>query len=232
MSPPAAIDVPPVLVVNGAKLAKVRDTEIVPDIQPILDDHKNGTLNSNDMSQLKPGPSPIAICGMAMRLPGGIRDADSFWDVLVNGKDMRGPIPADRYNATAYRNTMGKNGAIKTQHGYFLKEDLSALDTSFFTMSKTELERVDPQQRQLLEVTREALDNAGETGYRGKPIGCYVGTFGEDWLQISSKETQHQGGYVLTGHGDLMLANRVSFEYNLTGPRYVYRGAFYSIDNF
>ena len=167
------------------------------------------------------GPRPVAICGIALRLPGGIRTPDAFWDALVKGKDLRGPIPQDRYNANGYTDELGSRNAIKTQHGYFLAEDLAALDTSFFSMSRTELERCDPQQRQLLEVTREALESAGETGFRGKDIGCYVGTFGEDWLQMSAKEQQHTGGYLMTGHGDLMLANRLSYEYDLKGPRYV-----------
>jgi len=166
-------------------------------------------------------PTPIAICGLAMRLPGGIRDADSFWSLLRDGKDARGPVPSDRYNVNGFNDSLGQKGAIKTPHGYFLDEELACLDTSFFSMTKIELEKADPQQRQLLEVTRECLENAGETEYRGKSIGCYVGTFGEDWLQMSAKESQHSGGYVLTGHGDLMLANRVSYEYDFTGPRYV-----------
>ncbi|KAK6950125.1 hypothetical protein Daesc_008451 [Daldinia eschscholtzii] len=179
---------------------------------PKIDKAVNGTKNAI---------CPIAICGMAMRLPGGVRDAESFWDILVNKIDTRGPIPSDRYNAAAFTDTYGKRGAIKTQYGYFLDEDFSKLDTSFFTMSKNELERADPQQRQLLEVAREALENAGEANYRGQLIGCYVGTFGEDWLQMSAKEIQHLGGYILTGHGDLMLANRLSFEYDLKGPSMV-----------
>lgn len=165
------------------------------------------------------GNQLVAICGMAMRLPGGIHNGEAFWDVLVNGKDTRGPIPIDRYNAAGFSDRIGKKGAIKTQWGYFLSDDITTLDTSFFTLTKTELERTDPQQRQLLEVAREVLENAGEVGYRGKPIGCYVGTFGEDWIHMSSKETQHAGGYIMTGYGDLMLANRVSFEYDLKGPR-------------
>ena len=163
----------------------------------------------------------IAICGMALRLPGGVRDPEAFWDVLVNQIDLRGPIPSNRYNAEAYTDKMGKRGAIKTQYGYFLNEDLGALDTSFFSISKLELERSDPQQRQLLEVTREVLESAGETDFRGKPIGCYVGTFGDDWLHMSAKEQQHIGVYTMTGHADFMLANRLSFEYDLKGPRYV-----------
>ncbi|KAM6508198.1 hypothetical protein FALCPG4_018080 [Fusarium falciforme] len=179
-------------------------------------------LSSNNPSPATlAAPRPIAICGIALRLPGQVRDPEAFWDVLANQRDLRGPIPPDRYNAEGYTNKLGSRSAIKTRHGYFLDEDLTALDTSFFSMSKTELERCDPQQRQLLEVTREVLESAGEKEFRGKPIGCYVGTFGEDWLQMSAKEQQHFGGYLMTGHGDLMLANRLSFEYDFKGPSMV-----------
>lgn len=183
----------------------------------------NGHINDSETST-----KPIAICGLAMRLPGGIRDAEKFWSFLCNGEDARGPIPSDRYNINGFNESLGKKGAIKTQYGYFLDEDLACLDTSFFTMTKNELEKMDPQQRQLLEVTRECLENAGEVHYRGKPIGCYVGTFGEDWLQMSAKESQHFGGYIMTGHGDLMIANRVSYEFDLQGPRYL-ENVFHSV---
>ena len=179
--------------------------------------HTNGTVGKSKTS--KDPPELIAICGLAMRLPGGIRTSDDFWDVLFHGKDMRGPIPSDRYNAKGFNDALGNKGAIKTNYGYFLKEDLSCLDTSFFTMTKNELDKTDPQQRQLLEVTRECLENSGETNYRGRPIGCYVGNFGEDWLQSLSKENQHHGGYAFGG--DLMIANRVSYEYDLIGPSMV-----------
>lgn len=165
--------------------------------------------------------APIAVCGLAMRLPGGIRDADAFWDLLINGRDARGPIPSNRYNAEGFDDHLGTKGAIQTHWGYFLDEDLAKLDTSFFSMTRHELERMDPQQRQALEITRECLENAGEVGYRAKPIGCYVGTYGEDWLHINAKESQHTGRHVLSGYSDLMIANRISYEFDLRGPRLV-----------
>lgn len=84
--------------------------------------------------------------------------------------------------------------------------------------TKNELEKADPQQRLLLLVVRECLERAGVTDYRGTLTGLFVGTFSEDWLQTQSKEEQHPSGYVLTGHLDPMLANRVAFEYDLRGP--------------
>ena len=181
-----------------------------------------------NVEAIKSSFDPIAICGLGIRLPGGIRSADDFWDLLVNGRDAQGSIRSDRYKVESFNDTLGNKGAIKTQKGYFLDDDLMSLDTSFFSMSAEELEKTDPQQRQLLEVTRECLESAGETNYRGKLVGCYVGTFGEDWLQMSARETQHSGGYILTGHGDLMISNRISYEYDLRGPRCVLENSIHS----
>ncbi|KAL9094132.1 MAG: hypothetical protein Q9165_003547 [Trypethelium subeluteriae] len=178
------------------------------------DDLRNG-MNSSFV------PSPVAICGIALRLPGGIRDTAAFWELLISGKDARAPIPKDRYNSQGFASTFSKKGAIESQWGYFINEDLACLDTSFFSLSKEELEKTDPQQRQLLEVTKECLESAGEVDYDGKSVGCYVGTFGEDWLRMSAKESQHSGRYTLTGYNDLMIANRVSYEYNFRGPSIV-----------
>ena len=165
------------------------------------------------------GVEPIAICGLAVRLPGGIEDGNAFWNFLVSGCDARKPVPTDRYNAKGFNGELGPKGAIDTQYGYFLDNNVDHIDASFFSMTSSELAKIDPQQRQLLEVTRECLDNAGEIDYRGKVVGCYVGTFSEDWLRMGAKDSQHAGRYLTTGHSDLMLANRISYEYDLCGPR-------------
>lgn len=157
----------------------------------------------------------IAICGIAFRLPGGIRNSEQFWEVLLDGKDMKSKVPSSRYNSAGFSDPSISN------YGYFLEEDLSSFDASFFNMRKSELELADPQQRQLLEVTRECLENAGEVDFRGKEIGCYVGTYGEDWLQMMCKDSQRIEGNVIGGYTDMMLANRISYEFDFQGPRYV-----------
>ncbi|RYP26873.1 hypothetical protein DL766_006584 [Monosporascus sp. MC13-8B] len=168
---------------------------------------------------------PIAICGIAMRLPGGIDSGDGFWDLLVNGRDARSKIPGNRYNVEGFDDSLGEKESIRAKFGYFLNQDLSHFDPSFFSMTKRELEKCDPQQRLLLEVTWECFEDAAETKYRGQRIGCYVGTFGDDWVQYRSKEPQNPGNYILTGSGDYMIANRVSYEYDLRGPSTVIKTA-------
>ncbi|KAH7110764.1 hypothetical protein EDB81DRAFT_831591 [Dactylonectria macrodidyma] len=165
----------------------------------------------------------VAICGIGLRLPGGIRNGEEFWDLLHSGRDARSTIPISRYNLDGFDDSLGGKDAVKVKYGYFLEEDLSGLDTSFFTLTRNELGKTDPQQRLLLEVTRECLEDAGEVNYRGQIIGCYVGTFGDDWLMMSAKEPQLAGGYTVTGHADLMMANRVSYEYDFRGPSMVIR---------
>ncbi|KAL0940537.1 Lovastatin diketide synthase LovF 14 [Colletotrichum truncatum] len=163
----------------------------------------------------------IAICGMSLRLGGGIRTPEEFWSVLSQGRDVQEPVPPDRYNIHGFTDRLGGKNCVKALNGYFINTaELGKLDVSHFQMSKDELAKCDPQQRLLLETTYEALADAGELEYAGAAIGCYVGTSAEDWLRMSAKELQHTQGNVLGGAADFMLPNRVSYQFNLKGPSY------------
>lgn len=181
--------------------------------------HMNGTSILNNVQS--PTPEPIAICGIGLRLPGGIKDANGLWDLLVNKKDARKVIPANRFNIDGFYSPTQKLGCISFREGYFLDSDLDRGDAGFFTATKAEYELLDPQQRLLLEVTQEAFQDAGEIEFRGKDIGVYAGVYGEDWHDLHSIDLQETGMYRTTGHGDFVLANRISYEYDLHGPRCV-----------
>lgn len=163
---------------------------------------------------------PMAICGMACRLPGGLHSPEQLWSFLLAKGDAKSRIPESRFNVEAYYSPDKKPGTTVSKHGYFLDEtvNLAALDTSFFSMARSEVERLDPQQRLLLEVSRECLDDAGQVGWRGSNIGVYVGNYGQDWYDIFNREYQMYGAQV-TVNNDFMLANRVSYEMDLRGPR-------------
>lgn len=168
-------------------------------------------------------PGQFAICGIGLRLPGNIRHTDDFWDLLVSGRDARAPIPSSRFNVTGFDDSLGAkdtNASIPQKHGYFLEDDLLNFDASLFSIGKEELGHCDPQQRLLLEVVHECLEDAGETAFRGSDTGCYVGTFGDDWSQLNSRESQQPNAiYAVTGTSDIFLANRISYEFELHGPR-------------
>lgn len=163
-------------------------------------------------------PFPIAIVGMGMRLPGGVNSAESFWEMLVNKKDGHCEVPATRYNIDAFWGP-SEPGTVKSRHGYFLEDNIANVDRSFFSMTKTEAARLDPQQRLLLEVVWECMENGGQTEWRGKNIGCFIGVFGEDWLEISTKDVQRIDRFHALSTGDFAISNRLSYEYDLQGPR-------------
>jgi acyl transferase domain-containing protein len=164
--------------------------------------------------------TPIAIVGMAVRLPGGVRSTADFWQMLSGGQDGRCVVPGSRYNEGGFYSESGAH-SVGTRHGYFLQDDLETVDTSFFDMDGLQPPRMDPQQKLLLQVVWDCLENAGQVKWRGRPIGCFVGTFGGDWEEIETKDTQNAHNFHLIGRGKFALANVVSYEFDFKGPRSV-----------
>jgi acyl transferase domain-containing protein len=180
----------------------------------------NGTSSANGASRDHKN-IPIAICGMALRLPGNLASPEELWDFLINKGDARGRVPKSRYNVDAYHSTSKRPGTVASEYGYFLDESikLGALDTNRFSLTRAELELADPQHRLMLEVVREAFDDAGEIGFKGSSVGCYIGSYAEDWLEMQTRDHQSSGGHLVDGYSDFMLSNRVSYEMDLKGPR-------------
>lgn len=142
----------------------------------VINGHYNGALSSSGpiaasspaVDHLHNSVAPIAICGMALRLPGGLESPQDLWEFLLAKGDARSRVPESRYNISAYHSDSGKSGTIATQYGYFLDDSvkLGSLDASRFSLSRAELEFSDPQQRRMLEVVREAFDDAGEINFK------------------------------------------------------------------
>lgn len=165
--------------------------------------------------------TPIAICGMSCRLPGNIDTPKDLWEFLMSKGDARTRVPPTRYNISGYYSSNQKSGAAVSEYGYFLDEsvDLGALDTSFYSITRGEVERLDPQQRILLELARECVDDAGEVGWTGESVGVYVGSFGNDWYDSVQSESQRYSMYQISTTHDFALSNRISYEMDLRGPR-------------
>lgn len=185
--------------------------------------HDLGTDDTNETNSgaLTPEFGPIAICGMGMRLPGGITDAEGFWDLLYNKRSGRCKVPGDRYDVDTWYGP-GKIGHVACKYGYFLNNiSLGNMDTSFWSMTKNEIEALDPQQRLALEVTYECLQTAGQNPgeLRGKKVGVYMGSFEGDWQELDARDPQHYHQYRITGYGDYMSANRIHYEFGFMGPR-------------
>lgn len=165
--------------------------------------------------------APIAIIGLALRLPGKVSTPEEFWSLLINKQDGRCRVPEDRYNIDAFHDDNEKGQMrVASDHGYFLDHvNLKAFDASFFSSKRNEAEVTDPQQRLLLEVAWECMESAGQTSLQGSDTGVYVGVFGEDWHNMQHRDEQTFSAYRVLSAGDYALANRLSYEFDFRGPR-------------
>nr|ALQ32881.1 putative polyketide synthase [Fusarium miscanthi] len=164
---------------------------------------------------------PIAVVGMGLRLPDDATCAEGLWEMLIDKKSARRETPPDRFNINAFSHpNADKNGTMNNRGGHFLKEDIAAFDAPFFSISPAEAEAMDPTQRILLEVVYEATENAGipMSELSGTETGCFVGNFTCDYDQLSKRDVELLPKYHITGTGQSIISNRVSFCFNLKGP--------------
>ncbi|THV53463.1 hypothetical protein BGAL_0050g00300 [Botrytis galanthina] len=168
---------------------------------------------------------PIAIVGMACKLPGDVNSPSELWDMLVNGRTGQCDLPSDRWNMDAFYHPKGADrpGSMSTKGGYFLKDDVRKFENTFFGINNLEATYMDPQQRKLLEVIFECFESAGICleDISGSNTGCYVGNFTMDFLVMQSRDPEYFHRYTATGMGTTILANRVNHVFNLKGPSMV-----------
>ena len=121
---------------------------------------------------------PIAVVGMACRLPGHCNSPQALWDFLVQQGIAKNEPPASRFSLSGLFDKHRRPATMKSPGGMFMEDfDPELFDGQFFNISKVDCVAMDPQQRQLLEITYECLENAGMTleTVEGKTIGCLVG---------------------------------------------------------
>lgn len=165
------------------------------------------------------GPEPIAIVGMAVRVPGAT-DVPAFWRLLCAGGCAIGDVPADRWDADAYHDPdPAAPGKTTCRRGGFLPT-VDDFDPAFFRMSRREAVRVDPQQRLLLEVAWEALDDAGVVrgALAGRRAGVFVGVMSSDHGVRLWSDPRRIDEYAGTGSAASMAASRISYMFDLRGP--------------
>ncbi len=165
---------------------------------------------------------PIAIIGIGCRFPGA-KNPESFWQLLRNGVDAITEVPKERWDIdTFYDSEPGTPGKMNTRWGGFL-EQVDQFDPSFFGISPREVERMDPQQRLVLEVAWEALENAGcaPSKLSGSQTGVFMGIGNYDYCRLLAKDLARVNAYDGTGNTLCIAANRLSYILNLRGPSVV-----------
>lgn len=166
---------------------------------------------------------PLAIVGLGCRFPGGANSPAAYWKLLCEGQDAVVEVPPTRWSLdTYYDPDPALNGKMYVREGGFLRESPFDFDAGFFRINHHEAVRLDPQQRLILEVAWEALEDAGLPLERlaRSNTGVYVGVFCLDNKLIHFSEKNHASLNTHTAAAATMaiVANRVSYAFNLCGP--------------
>lgn len=121
--------------------------------------------------------SPIAVIGMSCRLPGHIKTPKHFWDFMMSSRVASNTPPESRFNLAGHYDGSQKPYTMKTPGAMFMDVDPSDFDAGFFGVNHMDASSMDPQQRQLMEVAYECLENAGIPieKLNGARVGCLVG---------------------------------------------------------
>ncbi|KAJ5115816.1 Acyl transferase/acyl hydrolase/lysophospholipase [Penicillium angulare] len=171
-----------------------------------------------DMSALG---EPIAVIGMSCRFSGEASSIEGFWEMLRHGRTGHGPVPSSRYQASAWHHpSHERKGAINHDSGFFIEEDPSYFDAPFFSITAKEAAGMDPVQRLLLEVAYEAFENGGVPmeDLAGSRTAVFSGCMTNDYELLSTSDMHDMPHNSATGNGRTMLANRLSWFFDLRGP--------------
>src|SRR6185436_146502 len=158
----------------------------------------------------------IAIIGMACKLPGGIETPDQLWRVLVSNETVIGSFPRARraWPSEADHPGIDRGGFV---------DDVDAFDAAFFRMSPAEAQITDPQQRMLLELVWTCLEDAGilPEALKGSNSGVFVGASNCDYSRLIQEAGVEIEAHHGVGSSLAILANRVSYFFDLSGPSLV-----------
>jgi acyl transferase domain-containing protein/aryl carrier-like protein len=161
------------------------------------------------------GDEPIAIIGMACRLPGGCDDPARYWDLLAAGGSGIREVPTDRWAID--------DAKLASRLGGFLGA-VDGFDAAFHAIPDAEAAAMDPQQRLLLELSWEALERAGQPpdALAGTATGVFAGVASRDYAELTlARGADAIGEHYATGTAASLIAGRLAYLLGLEGPAIV-----------
>ncbi len=161
----------------------------------------------------------IHFIGRACRLPKA-NTVKELTEILYGNRCVVTEIPEDRWSHRRYLHpvagTLGKSYSFSAG----VLDDIWGFDPGAFNISPREAGQMDPQQRILLQVVWEAIEDSGiiPSELAGKNVGVYVGTSALDYSSRLAHDGSVTGAYMMTGNTLSLVANRISHAFDLRGP--------------
>src|SRR6201988_3221376 len=186
-----------------------------------IDDRANRSASANSSPTMNTTPvTPIAVIGMACRLPGGIDSPEQLWEALLRGDDLVTEIPPDRWHADEYYDPEpGVPGRSVSKWGAFL-DDVAGFDAEFFGIGEREATAMDPQHRLLLETSWEAMEHAGLTRetMADSQTGVFVGLTHNDYQLLAADAGVVEKPYGFIANSFSLASGRIAYALGLHGP--------------
>src|SRR5215212_3580233 len=161
----------------------------------------------------------IAIVGASCRFPGAA-GLDSFWELLTSGTDAVTEVDAARWSTRFYYHPNRSEAGKSYTWSAGLLADIDLFEPAFFGISPREAAQMDPQQRVLLELVWHAAEDAGIPAAKlaGSATGVYIGGSSTDYRDLRLGDPASGDSYFMTGATLSILANRISYVFDLHGP--------------
>ncbi|WP_314611892.1 type I polyketide synthase [Streptomyces stackebrandtii] len=166
---------------------------------------------------------PIAIVGMACRLPGGVASPEDLWQLVAGDGDAISEFPEDRgWDVEGlYDPDPDASGRTYCRSGGFL-HDAGEFDADFFGISPREALAMDPQQRLSLTTAWEAIEHAGidPTTLKGSGLGVFVGGWHTGYTsgQSTALQSPELEGHLVSGAALGFLSGRIAYVLGTDGP--------------
>jgi len=160
----------------------------------------------------------IAVIGLAFRFPG--TTARGYWERLLAGSDLISEVHPQRWALDAWVHPDKKHAGTAYTRAAGSIGDISGFDADFFGISPREAGLMDPQQRVLMELAWEAIEDAGiaPAALRGSDLGVFVGIASTDYAYRLADDMAAVDAQTATGNTPSIAANRLSYFYDWHGP--------------
>ncbi|MFB6561391.1 aminotransferase class I/II-fold pyridoxal phosphate-dependent enzyme [Streptomyces sp. NPDC056400] len=108
----------------------------------------------------RPRREEIAVVGMACRFPGA-RDVNQYWRLLTAPQAQFGAIPDSRWRTAAFTSDDFRDTSSAYTNTMALLPDVGHFDAAHYGIPPRRARAMDPQARLLIDLAREAIQDAG-----------------------------------------------------------------------